>query len=475
MVEIFLGLYDNEERVVIENKIMDDILEKRIQMENQNKLYHFVGIKGSGMSSLALVLHEQGLPVQGSDIEKYFFTQRDLEKANIKILPFDAENVQPGMTIIAGNAFPDTHEEIQRAKELGLEVVRYHDFIGDFIQNYTSIAVTGSHGKTSTTGLLSHMLTGICPTSYLIGDGTGHGDPQAEFFAFEACEYRRHFLAYSPDYVIMTNIDFDHPDYYTSIDDVFTAFQSMANQVKKAIFAYGDDAYLRKLEADVPIYYYGVSEDDDIQARNIERTTTGSAFDVYHKDEFVGHFTVPAFGKHNILNALGVIAVAYFEKLDQEEVAKELLTFPGVKRRFSEKIVADMTVVDDYAHHPAEIKATIDGARQKYPDKEIIAVFQPHTFTRTIALMDEFAEALDLADKVYLCDIFGSAREEQGDVKIEDLGNKIKKGGQVIKEDNVSPLLDFHDAVIIFMGAGDVQKFEQAYEKLLSSTTKNVL
>lgn len=444
-------------------------------MENQNKLYHFVGIKGSGMSSLALVLHEQGLNVQGSDIEKYFFTQRDLEKANITILPFNADNVKPGMTIIAGNAFPDSHEEIQRAKELGLEVIRYHDFIGHFIQNYTSIAVTGSHGKTSTTGLLSHVLSGVRPTSYLIGDGTGHGDPQAEFFSFEACEYRRHFLAYSPDYAIMTNIDFDHPDYYTSIDDVFTAFQTMAGQVKKAIFAYGDDAYLRKLKANVPIYYYGVTENDDIQARNIERTTSGSAFDVYHGDEFVGHFTVPAFGKHNILNALGVIAVAYFEKLDLKEVAEEMLTFPGVKRRFSEKIVADMTVVDDYAHHPAEIKATIDGARQKYPDKEIITVFQPHTFTRTIALMDEFAEALDLADKVYLCDIFGSAREEQGNVKIEDLGAKIKKGGEVIKENNVSPLLDYHDAVVIFMGAGDVQKFEQAYEKLLSSTTKNVL
>ncbi|HAZ1132573.1 TPA: UDP-N-acetylmuramate--L-alanine ligase [Enterococcus faecium] len=444
-------------------------------MENQNKLYHFVGIKGSGMSSLALVLHEQGLNVQGSDIEKYFFTQRDLEKANITILPFNADNVKPGMTIIAGNAFPDSHEEIQRAKELGLEVIRYHDFIDHFIQNYTSIAVTGSHGKTSTTGLLSHVLSGVRPTSYLIGDGTGHGDPQAEFFSFEACEYRRHFLAYSPDYAIMTNIDFDHPDYYTSIDDVFTAFQTMAGQVKKAIFAYGDDAYLRKLKANVPIYYYGVTENDDIQARNIERTTSGSAFDVYHGDEFVGHFTVPAFGKHNILNALGVIAVAYFEKLDLKEVAEEMLTFPGVKRRFSEKIVADMTVVDDYAHHPAEIKATIDGARQKYPDKEIIAVFQPHTFTRTIALMDEFAEALDLADKVYLCDIFGSAREEQGNVKIEDLGAKIKKGGEVIKENNVSPLLDYHDAVVIFMGAGDVQKFEQAYEKLLSSTTKNVL
>ncbi|KPG69793.1 UDP-N-acetylmuramate--L-alanine ligase [Enterococcus sp. RIT-PI-f] len=444
-------------------------------MENQNKIYHFVGIKGSGMSSLALVLHEKGYRVQGSDVEEYFFTQRDLEKAGIALLPFDKENIQPEMVIIQGNAFPDTHPEIVRAHQLGLEVTRYHDFIGQFIQPYTSIAVTGSHGKTSTTGLLSHVLSGVRPTSFLIGDGTGHGDPNAEFFSFEACEYRRHFLAYSPDYAIMTNIDFDHPDYYHSIEDVFSAFQSMAHQVKKGIFAYGDDAFLRKLEADVPIYYYGINDDDDVQAKNIERTTQGSAFDVYIHDENIGHFVLPAYGQHNINNALGVIAVAYKEGLDMQEVAEEMLSFPGVKRRFSEKIVADMTIVDDYAHHPAEIKATIDGARQKYPDKEIIAVFQPHTFTRTIALMDDFAEALDLADNVYLCDIFGSAREDRGDVKIEDLGNKINKGGTVLKEDNVSPLLDHKEAVIIFMGAGDVQKFEAAYEKLLSNTTRNVL
>ncbi|MBL1225653.1 UDP-N-acetylmuramate--L-alanine ligase [Enterococcus sp. BWR-S5] len=445
-------------------------------MENrENQLYHFVGIKGSGMSSLALVLFEKGYHVQGSDVEEYFFTQRDLEKAGIKLLPFDAENITKDMVVIAGNAFPDAHEELVRARELGAEVIRYHDFIGQFIQPYTSIAVTGSHGKTGTTGLLSHILSGIKPTSYLIGDGTGHGVPDAEFFSFEACEYRRHFLAYSPDYVIMTNIDFDHPDYYKSIEDVFSAFQAMASQVKKGIFAYGDDKYLRQLEADVPIYYYGMNEDDDIQARNIERTTTGSVFDVYHNDDFVGRFDLPAFGEHNIMNALGVIAVAYFEKLDMKKVAEEMLTFQGVKRRFTEKQVGDVVIVDDYAHHPTEIKATIDGARQKYPDREIIAVFQPHTFTRTIALMDEFAEALDLADHVFLCDIFGSARETQGDVKIEDLGNRIKKGGQVIKEENVSPLLDFEDGVFVFMGAGDVQKFEQAYETLLSNTTRNVL
>ncbi|EOL45882.1 UDP-N-acetylmuramate--L-alanine ligase [Enterococcus caccae] len=441
----------------------------------ENKLHHFVGIKGSGMSSLALVLFEKGYKVQGSDVKEYFFTQRDLEKSGITILPFNADNVTKDMIIIAGNAFPDTHEELVRAKELGAEIIRYHDFISRFIQPYTSIAVTGSHGKTSTTGLLSHILTGIAPTSYLIGDGTGHGDPNAEFFAFEACEYRRHFLAYSPDYAIMTNIDFDHPDYFKSIEDVFSAFQTMAEQVKKAIFAYGDDKYLRQLKTEVPVYYYGLADDDDIQAKNIQRTTQGSSFDVYHDENLVGHFVLPAFGQHNIMNALGVIAVAYFEKLDMKKVADEMLTFEGVKRRFTEKKVSDMIIVDDYAHHPTEIIATIDGARQKYPDKEIIAVFQPHTFTRTIALMDEFAEALDLADAVYLCDIFGSAREQQGDVKIEDLGNKIKKGGQVIKEDNVSPLLDHENAVMVFMGAGDVQKFEQAYETLLSNTTRNVL
>lgn len=445
-------------------------------MNNQeNKVYHFVGIKGSGMSSLALVLHEKGYTVQGSDVEDYFFTQRDLEKAGVKILPFNAENVSKDMVVIAGNAFPDTHEELVHANELGAEVIRYHDFIGRFIEPFTSIAVTGSHGKTSTTGLLAHILTGIAPTSYLIGDGTGHGDPKAKFFAFEACEYRRHFLAYAPDYAIMTNIDFDHPDYYQSIEDVFSAFQTMAHQVKKAIFAYGDDAHLRQLKAEVPIYYYGMNDNDDIQAKNIQRTTNGSSFDVYHQEDFVGHFVLPAFGQHNIMNALGVIAVAYFEHLDMTKVAAEMLTFSGVKRRFTEKKVADMIIVDDYAHHPTEIIATIDGARQKYPDKEIIAVFQPHTFTRTIALMDEFAEALDLADHVYLCDIFGSAREQQGDVKIEDLGHKIQKGGEVIQEENVSPLLDHENAVMVFMGAGDVQKFEQAYETLLSNTTRNVL
>lgn len=438
-------------------------------------LYHFVGIKGAGMSALALVLHEKGFKVQGADIEQYCFTQRELEKANVTILPFSDSNIKEGMTVIAGNAFPDSHVEIQAALKKGCKVVRYHRFLGDFMKNYTSVAVTGSHGKTSTTGLLAHVLSGIIPTSYLIGDGTGHGVSDANYFAFEACEYRRHFLAYAPDYAIITNVDFDHPDYFTSIDDVFSAFQSFASQVKKGIVAFGNDPQLRKLEVDVPVYYYGTEETDDFQAKNVERTTSGSKFDVYYKNELLGNFSVPAYGMHNVYNALGVIAIAYLEGQDMTKVATELATFSGVKRRFSEKIVDDMVIVDDYAHHPAEIQATIDAARQKYPEREVIAVFQPHTFTRTVALLDEFATALDLADAVYLCDIFGSAREVQGEVTIDDLGDKITKGGSVISEENVSPLLDFHDAVMVFMGAGDVQKFQRAYESLLGTTRRNIM
>ena len=286
------------------------------------------------------------------------------------MLNFNKENIHQGLTVIAGNAFPDTHEEIVAANELGLTVIRYHDFLAQFIGQFTSVAVTGSHGKTSTTGLLAHVLSPLKNTSYLIGDGTGHGVLDADFFILEACEYRRHFLAYQPDYAIMTNIDFDHPDYYSSLSDVFDAFQSMAVQVKKAIVACGDDEQLQKLQANVPILYYGFEDHNDFQAKNMTRSTTGSTFDVYVRDEFYGHFEIPTFGKHNILNALSVIAICQYENIDKEGVMENLKTFKGVKRRFSKKQMLDMVIIDDYAHHPSEIRATIDAARQKYRSEE---------------------------------------------------------------------------------------------------------
>ncbi|MBA4537704.1 UDP-N-acetylmuramate--L-alanine ligase [Bacillus aquiflavi] len=429
-------------------------------------IYHFVGIKGSGMSALAHILHDMNYHVQGSDVEKRFFTQQALEQSGIKILPFQKENIEPGMTIIAGNAFPDTHEEIEEAMKLGLPIVRYHRFLGDFMQNFTSIAVTGSHGKTSTTGLLAHVMKGAKPTSFLIGDGTGRGERDAKYFAFEACEYRRHFLSYFPDYVIMTNIDFDHPDYFANIDDVFSAFQEMAWQVKKGIIACGDDEQLQKIQAKVPVIFYGFNEDNDFQARNIEKSEKGTVFDVFVRNTFYGTFLIPTFGSHNILNALGVIALCHYEEIDVNVVRKQLESFRGVKRRFSEKKIGSQIIIDDYAHHPTEIKATIDSARQKYSDREVITVFQPHTFTRTQTFLNEFAESLNMADKTYLCEIFGSARENHGKLSIEDLQNKIE-GSEILLEEDTSPLKEHENAVIIFMGAGDIQKFQGAYEKLL--------
>ena len=430
--------------------------------------YFFVGIKGTGMSALALILHDKGCKVLGSDIDKYTFTQRGLEQEGIEILSFDSENIQPGMTVVAGNAFDDQQVEIAQAKKIGLEVLTYPEVVEMLVTETTGIAVAGAHGKTSTTGLLSHVLSSVAQTSFLVGDGTGKGTPDARFFVFEADEYRRHFVAYHPDYTIMTNIDFDHPDYFTGIDDVCQAFQTLADQTNKAIFAWGGDENLRKIRSDLPVYFYGTEDDNDFQAKNIKRSTSGSTFDVYFKGQSLGTYETHMFGEHNILNSLAVIAVSYIESIDQYEVQKHLLTFKGVKRRFTEKKVEDMIIIDDYAHHPHEIKATIDAARQQYPDKEIIAVFQPHTFSRTIALMDEFAETLNLADTVYLTEIFSSIREKAGNVTAADLGQKITKGGEILSVENMSPLLDFHDGVVVFMGAGDIQKYEMAYERLLS-------
>ena len=433
-----------------------------------NTTYHFVGIKGTGMASLAMILNDLGYKVQGSDIEKHTFTQDTLEKVGIKILPFSEDNIHEGLSIIRGNAYnKNNNVEIKKALDMGMEVSSYPDFVEKLIEKCTSIGVAGSHGKTTTTGLLAHVLSGVDKTSYLIGDGTGHGEKDSKFFVFEADEYRRHFLAYHPDYMIMTNIDFDHPDYFSDINDVFEAFQQSANQVKKAIFAWGDDENLKKLSANVPIYYYGTNDSDDFQAVNIQKTTHGSAFDVMHDGKKIGSYEVPMYGTHNILNATAVIAVCYMENIDNDAINAEFSTYQGVKRRFSEKDMKDMVIIDDYAHHPHEIKATIDATRQKYPDKEVVAVFQPHTYSRTKALMDGFAESLDLADHVYLTEIFASAREESGDVSSEDLGKKIKHGGEVLSEDDMSPLLQYHDAVVVFMGAGDIQKYEKAYENLL--------
>lgn len=429
--------------------------------------FHFIGIKGAGMSALAQVLFDLGHEVQGSDITSEVFTEYQLRKKGIKILPFDENNIVEGFTYIAGNAFKDDHVEIQKALEKGYNVVRYHKFLSEFMSNYISIAVTGSHGKTSTTGLLSHVMNGDKKTTYLIGDGTGFGERGSEYFAFESCEYRRHFLAYDPDYAIITNIDFDHPDYFQDIHDVVSAFREMGSQVKKAVIAYGGDQYIEDMVLDVPIYTYGIDGDYVVSAKNVEVKDKGTSFDLYIKGEYIDTLLIPMFGDHLILNSLAVLTVCYLEGLDFTNIKEAFLTYRGVKRRFSETKLHNYIIVDDYAHHPKEIEATLETARKKYKNRKIVSVFQPHTFSRTEKFLKEFAESLSKSDKAYIVNIFGSSREKSGNLSSEDLVKLIPEA-ELLTEKGLKDLDKHEDAVIIFMGAGDIQKYEKRFTELIS-------
>ena len=281
-------------------------------------MYYFIGIKGSGMSSLAQILFDLGYEVLGSDKEDHFFTEKPLIERGIKLLPFDKDNIKEGMIIVKGNAFLDTHEEVVRAKELNLKIYTYQEMIGKLTKMFNTITIAGCHGKTTTTSMLSHVLKNIKGCNYLIGDGTGYANKENSYFALEACEYKRHFLSYTPEYAIITNIELDHIDYYKDIDDVVSAYQEYARLANKMVIACGDDPYTRSLEVNKPIFFYGLSEDNDIIAKEVVYTNEGTSFDVVIEGNYYGHFDLPLYGKHMLLNSLAVIAVCYYERLDDK-------------------------------------------------------------------------------------------------------------------------------------------------------------
>ena len=432
--------------------------------------YHFIGIKGSGMSSLAQIAYDMGHIVQGSDEETYFFTQEKLEQRNIPMFYYNEENIKEGYEIILGNAFDDTHIECRRAKELGLKIYTYAQFLGKLLEETPSIAVTGAHGKTTTTTMTSNIFKHNRVTSYLIGDGTGHGEKNSDFMIAEACEYYRHFLAYHPDYAIVTNIDFDHPDYFNDEYDMFDAFQSFVNQVKNTVVICGDDRLASKLKpAHAKTITYGFNDGNVYQIKNVQTSTEYSKFDIYKNNTLLGTFTMAIFGLHDISNATSAIALADINGISVEKIQESLDLYRPAERRFSEYKFGSNVVVDDYAHHPSEIKATIDSARRKYAGKQIVAIFQPHTYTRTAKFLNEFAESLLTADKVFLCPIFASVREKEKIVGIEDL-QKVTPGSEIIHGEEDFDKLNFENTVFLFMGAGNINKLcRKFFEKNTSN------
>lgn len=431
-------------------------------------MYHFVGIKGTGMSSLAQIMNELGYEVNGSDIEKHFFTEEGLIARNIEITTYDESNIKEGMIIIKGASIKDDNPEIVKAEELGLKIYTYNEFLGKLTEKFKSICIAGCHGKTTTTAMASLVLNEIKGVNYLIGDGTGYAHEGNEFFILESCEYKRHFLSYHPYYAVITNIDLDHVDYYKDIDDVIDAYREFANSAEKMVIACGDDPYTHTLEINPPIFYYGLDEDNDIKAINVNYKEDGTSFEVEVEGNYYGFFDLPIYGKHQLLDALAVISICYYERMDAKEVNKIFKTFKGAKRRFTETIVGENVVIDDYAHHPNEMKSTLKAIAQKYPNKKVVAIFQPHTFSRTDEFKEEFAKVLNMADKSFVMDIH-PAREAQEDYPgvTSDLIIDNLENGDHINIDEADKLYKEKDAVFVFMSPNDIKSLEEDLIKKL--------
>ena len=426
-------------------------------------MYYFIGIKGSGMSALAVILKQLGHNVSGSDIDKHFFTEIGLVENNIPFYVFDENNIKEGMIIIKGASIKEDNPELIKARELNLEIYEYNEMVGILSRQFKTICVAGCHGKTTTTNMLSLALN-TRGVSYLIGDGTGYANKESKYFALESCEYQRHFLAYTPYYAIITNIDLDHVDYFKDINDVIDAYTSYANNTIKKVIAYGDDPYTRSMKLEKEVVYFGLSDNNDVVAKNVVYHSKGISFDI---DNY-GHFDLPLYGKHQLLDCLAVITVCMEENIAYEEVSNNLKAFKGAKRRFTENFVGNNVIIDDYAHHPNEVKATIEAIRQKYPEKKLVIIFQPHTYSRTSEFADILVDVFNMADASYILDIH-PARESQVDYPNITSNMIIDKldNGYHINMDEADKLSIYDNTVFAFMSPNDISKLEKNLEELL--------
>ena len=430
-------------------------------------IYYFIGIKGSGMSALASIMHDLGYKVMGSDKPDHFFTQVGLEQRNIEMLEFNKNNLKKGMVVIQGNAFNDDFEEVVAAKKLGLKIYTYQEMIAEITNDTKLIAISGCHGKTTTTTMASKVFENI-GINYLIGDGTGYAKKGNEYFALEACEFKRHFLSYNPYYAVITNVELDHTDYYKGLIDVIDAFTEFANKSRKCTIICGDDETARSLKVNKPVLYYGLKDNNDVYVKNVKYDEETTTADIYIKGEFYETLTFPFVGDHLLLNALAVISVCYLENIDKEEVKRQVRKIEHAKRRFIEEKFQSNIIIDDYAHHPTEVLVTINAAKKKYPNKKVIAIFKAHTKSRVAYFHKDFADALNLADKCYVMPI-GEDRIEVGYEKTTHFDIlKDTKNGEEITLETAEKLLPYKDCVLLFMSSKDIYFLEDKYKELAS-------
>lgn len=437
---------------------------------------HFIGIGGISMSGLAEILLEEGFTISGSDSKESELTDHLTANGAQIFYGQRASNIMDGIDLVVYTAaiHPD-NPEYACAKEKGIPMMTRADLLGQIMTNYkTPIAVSGTHGKTTTTSMASHVLLegGMDPTISVggilpaIGGNLRVGN--SDTFITEACEYTNSFLSFFPKISIILNIDADHLDFFKDIDDIRHSFRLFAEKLPAdgTLIINSDTPHYEDIIKDLPcrVITYGLEHEADYTAEQITYDELGHpTFLCKYRGNPVGTFSLKVPGVHNVSNALSVIALGYLLALDSDVIQKGLTNFTGTDRRFQFKgEIGKVTIIDDYAHHPTEIKATLTSAKN-YPHKTTWCVFQPHTYTRTKALLHDFAEALTLADHVVLADIYAAREKNTLGISSKDLQRCILELGTPCEyfptfDEIENYLLEncVGGDLLITMGAGDV-------------------
>lgn len=437
---------------------------------------HFIGIGGISMSGLAEILLEENFTISGSDAKESPLTEA-LEKRGARIFYGQrASNIEDSVQVVVYTAaiHPD-NPEYACAVSKGLPMLTRAQLLGQIMRNYrTPIAVSGTHGKTTTTSMISHiLLAGNCDPTISVGGilpaiGGNIRVGQSETFLTEACEYTNSFLSFFPKISVILNMDADHLDFFKDIEDIRHSFRKFAELLPKdgTLVINKDTPAYEEIIKDLPcqVITYSLEGEADYTACDITYDEFGHAsFTALRNGEHAGNYSLKVPGIHNVSNALASIAVAQLLHISEEDTMAGLNSFTGTDRRFQHKgDVAGVTIIDDYAHHPTEIEATLHAAKN-YPHKTTWCVFQPHTYSRTKALLPEFAKALTLADHVVLADIYAARETDTLGISSEDLQKKIQALGTPCEYfstfDEIENYLLEHCTqgdLLITMGAGDV-------------------
>lgn len=458
---------------------------KRFTMNDlkDNAVIHFIGIGGISMSGLAHVALAKGYKVTGSDRASSDITRRLENEGAVIYEGHDGKNIGDADLVVHTAAVKDDNPEMIEARNRGIRLIDRAEFLGALMKEYHhAVGVAGTHGKTTTTSMLAHALIGAGedPTISIGGEldliGGNIHCGTSDLFITEACEYTNSFLKFFPTVALITNIEEDHLDFFTGIEmirDSFRKFAELTRGIGKVV-AYGEDENIKlALEgSDLDIITYGISDSNDYYAENIVYHAGYPSFDVYKKGEKLCSVSLNVPGEHNILNALATIAVCEILGVNAEAAAKGLETFKGTHRRFEKKgFLNGAVVLDDYAHHPTEIKATLTAAKA-FPHKRIVCVFQPHTYSRTRTLWNDFLTAFDDTDELIITHIYAAREKPDGVTSAEKLAEAIAERGVNAKYmENFSDIEEYlkntvaEGDIVFTMGAGDVTNIGAAITK----------